>query len=74
MSLDGLIDAAAEVKRLEKQLAEKRKALEVTQKKLANADFVARAPKDVIDQQRASVAELEQQIRVLEETLADLRG
>jgi valyl-tRNA synthetase len=73
VSLKGLIDPAAEVKRLEKQLVEKRKQLEGTQKKLANADFKARAPKEVVEQQEALIGELEKQIGVLEGTIQDLK-
>ena len=40
VSLAGLIDVAAETKRLEKQLAEKRKHLQSAQAKLENANFV----------------------------------
>ena len=74
VSLKGLIDPAAEVTRLEKQLADKRKQLEGTQKKLANPDFKARAPREVVEQQEALVSELEKQIQVLEGTIGDLQA
>jgi valyl-tRNA synthetase len=73
VSLKGLIDPVAEVQRLEKQLGDTRKQLEATQKKLANADFVARAPKEVVEQQQALVGDLEKQIETLEETIRDLK-
>jgi valyl-tRNA synthetase len=73
VSLRGLIDAAAESKRLEKQLVEKRKHLQATQAKLGNPNFVDKAPREVVEQQRATVADLENQIRVLEANLAELR-
>jgi valyl-tRNA synthetase len=73
VSLRGLIDVAAEAKRLEKQLAEKRKHLQGTQAKLANPNFRDRAPREVVEQQCRAVAELQEQIRVLEANLADLR-
>jgi len=73
VSLQGLIDPAAEVKRLEKQLVEKTKQLEGTKKKLGNADFVARAPKEVVEQQQQYVADLEQQIRMIGETIEALK-
>jgi valyl-tRNA synthetase len=73
VSLKGLIDPNAEVQRLEKQLGEKRKQLEATQKKLANADFVARAPKEVVEQQQTLVGDLEKQIETLNGTIVDLR-
>ena len=73
VSLRGLIDPVAEVKRLEKQYGEKTKQLEGTRKKLDNADFKAKAPKEVIEQQERLISDLQQQIRILEETLQDLK-
>jgi valyl-tRNA synthetase len=73
VSLAGLIDVAAEAKRQEKQLAEKTKHLQATRAKLANASFVEKAPPDVVQQQRDLVAELEAQIRAIEENLKELR-
>ncbi|MCS6864602.1 MAG: valine--tRNA ligase [Gemmataceae bacterium] len=72
--LAGLIDPVAEAKRLEKQLADKRKALENTQNKLRNEKFVANAPAEVVQQQREFVAEIEKQIALLEENLKDLQS
>ena len=74
ISLVGLIDPAAEVARLEKQIAEKTKFLEATKAKLANEGFVARAPAEVVQQQRESVAELEGQIAAMKTNLAELRA
>ena len=74
VSLEGLIDPAAEVKRLEKQLADKTKSLEGTDKKLANADFVARAPAEVLTQQRELLSDLTKQIASLKETITELKS
>jgi valyl-tRNA synthetase len=74
VSLVGLIDPAAEVKRLEKQLADKAKQLDGTRKKLANADFVAKAPAEVVASQRELIADLEKQIASIEETVRELKG
>jgi len=73
VSLVGLIDPAQETTRLQKQIAEKRKFLQATQTKLSNEGFVARAPADVVQQQRELVAELESQIAALTANLAELR-
>ena len=51
VSLKGLIDPAAETKRLEKQLADKRKQLQGAQAKLENANFVKNAPPEIVQQQ-----------------------
>jgi valyl-tRNA synthetase len=73
VSLRGLIDLDAEAKRLEKQLAEKRKHLQATLAKLQNESFISKAPAEVVEQQRELVADLENQIRLLEENLRELR-
>jgi valyl-tRNA synthetase len=72
ISLAGLIDVAAEIKRLEKQIAEKTKHLQGTQAKLANKSFVDRAPAEVVEQQRTLVSELEGQIAALQAGLEEL--
>jgi valyl-tRNA synthetase len=72
VSLAGLIDVAAEKKRLEKEIAEKKKSLAGTQSKLGNAGFVAKAPPEVVAQQREQVVELGKQIAALEANLAML--
>jgi valyl-tRNA synthetase len=72
VSLEGLIDVAAEIKRLEKQLAEKRKFLQSIQAKLENANFVAKAPAEVVQQQRDQVVELEKQIATIMANLQEL--
>jgi valyl-tRNA synthetase len=73
VSLVGLIDPAQETARLEKQIAEKRKFLQATQGKLANEGFVARAPAEVVQQQRELIAELESQITALDANLRELQ-
>jgi valyl-tRNA synthetase len=73
ISFQGLIDVAGEIKRLEKQLAEKRKHLAAAEAKLGNASFVAKAPADVVQQQRHLVADLRAQIQALEANMAELR-
>jgi valyl-tRNA synthetase len=72
VSLKGLIDVEAEKKRLEKQRAEKKKYLESAKAKLANEKFLIGAPPEVVQQQRDLVAELESQIKLIEENLRDL--
>lgn len=74
VSLLGLIDVPAEIKRLEKQLVEKRKHLQSTEAKLKNPSFVDKAPADVVQQQRDLVNETENQIRTMEENLRDLQS
>ena len=74
VSLAGLIDVAAEAKRIEKQLEAKRKSLEGTRAKLANEKFVSSAPPEVVQQQRDLLADIEKQIATMEENLKDLQS
>jgi valyl-tRNA synthetase len=71
--LAGLIDVAAEIKRLEKQLAEKDKGLVGIRSKLSNAGFLAKAPADVVAELRESEKTTEQQLVTLRETLGLLK-
>ncbi len=73
VSLKGLIDPAAEVQRLKKQLAEKRKFLQGLQAKLSNDSFVKNAPPEVVQQQRDKVAEAQQQTETLETNIKELQ-
>jgi valyl-tRNA synthetase len=73
VSLQGLIDVPKEIARLEKQLAEKSKHLQGTRNKLGNANFVDRAPPEVVQQQRDLVVELQNQIKAIEENLNELK-
>jgi len=73
VSLQGLIDVDSEIKRLEKQVAEKSKHLQAIQAKLANASFVSKAPPEVVQQQREQAAEAQNQIQVLESNLRELQ-
>ena len=74
VSLKGLIDPAAEVKRLEKQLADKRKQLASAEAKLKNENFVKNAPPEVVEQQKVSVADLQKQIAAIELNISDLKA
>jgi valyl-tRNA synthetase len=73
VSLRGLIDVPKEIQRTEKQLADLQKRLQGARAKLENANFVKNAPAEVVEQQRGLVADLEAQLRALEESLRDLR-
>jgi valyl-tRNA synthetase len=73
VSLSGLIDVSAEIARLEKQLAERRKHLASMQAKLTDSKFVARANPDVVQQTRDQAVDLEKQMQALEGNLRELR-
>jgi valyl-tRNA synthetase len=73
VSLAGLIDRDAEKARLEKLRAEKQKHLQAARAKLSNANFVERAPAEVVQQQRDLVADLQTQIKAIEDNLRELQ-
>jgi valyl-tRNA synthetase len=56
--LAGVIDVAAETARIDKELARIDTDLEGIEKKLSNPNFVARAPVEVVEKDRARAAEL----------------
>jgi valyl-tRNA synthetase len=68
----GVIDVAAERKRLEKDLATARKDADQSRRKLGNADFVAKAPEAVITKTRARLEQAEADIDRLEHQLSTL--
>jgi valyl-tRNA synthetase len=73
VSLSGLIDVAAERKRLDKQREEKVRHLQAARGKLSNSNFVDKAPAEVVQQQRDLVADLQAQIQAIEDNLRDLQ-
>jgi valyl-tRNA synthetase len=73
VSLAGLIDVKSELARLEKQKAEKLRVLQAARAKLANSNFVDRAPPEVVQQEKDRVNDLQSQIQVIEENLRDLQ-
>jgi valyl-tRNA synthetase len=72
--LAGLIDPAAEAKRLEKQIADLTKQLTGMASKLSNESYVKNAPAEVVEETRAKVTELEAQISTLTGNLADVKA
>ncbi|HET7650601.1 MAG TPA: valine--tRNA ligase [Gammaproteobacteria bacterium] len=71
--LAGLIDARAEVARLEKLIERQRQELIRTEAKLGNAKFVDGAPPDVVNGVRARADELRAAIGELEQQAARMR-
>jgi len=65
-------DDDAERKRLEKELADVDKRLTACASKLGNANFVANAKPDVVEAERARLAELEKSKAAVQESLAQL--
>ena len=74
LPLAGIIDLGAEETRLAKEIARLQGEAAKAQAKLGNADFVARAPDDIIEENRERLADALAQIGKLEAALARLRG
>jgi valyl-tRNA synthetase len=72
LSLHGVIDFAAEKARLVKEIAKSKGDAAKFEAKLANADFIARAPEDVVEENREKLAEALARAAKLEEALARL--
>jgi valyl-tRNA synthetase len=70
--LQGLVDLAKERERIERSLRKTLKDLEAVDKKLCNADFIARAPEDLVQRERERLAGLVQAKEKLEAGLARL--
>ena len=74
INLEGLIDPKAELARTEKQILDKQKQLNSLEGRLANADFIAKAPKELVETQKQQVAEWRAQLVSLEEVRQSLVG
>lgn len=72
MPMAELVDIEKERARMEKELANAKKQFDVQNAKLANENFVSRAPKHVVNIEREKKAKLEALIENLEESLKNL--
>ena len=70
--LEGLIDIESERTRLSKELENLKGQLEKLSKKLANADFLANAPADVVSRDRAKKTDFESRVQKLNQNLEQL--
>ncbi|MFO0626817.1 MAG: valine--tRNA ligase [Polyangiales bacterium] len=71
--LAGHLDPAKEGDRLQKDIAKARKESEGIEKRLGNANFIANAPAEVVDKDRARVRELAERVERLGAALETLR-
>jgi len=70
--LTGVIDREAEIERNRKMLAEVQGHLKRCEAKLANQQFLSKAPAEVVELQRKRQRELQEQLRAIEENLRTL--
>jgi valyl-tRNA synthetase len=72
MPLAGLIDIGAEKARITKEIAKAEKEIGGLERKLANADFVAKAPEEVVAEQRTRLTDEQARRSRLVDALAQL--
>jgi valyl-tRNA synthetase len=72
MPLGGLIDVAAEKARIAKDIGKAEKEITMIERKLGNADFLARAPDDVVAEQKLRLADETARHQRLVDALATL--
>lgn len=72
VDLRGLIDVEAEKARLEKDSDKLTKLIAGKEKKLSNANFVERAPAEVVEKERAALTDLQQQLAKTQSALDSL--
>ena len=65
VDLAGHIDVDAEIARDEKEAENLRRQIDAKEKKLANENFVSRAPADVVQKEREGLAALEERLQAL---------
>ncbi len=68
------LDVSAERERLGKEIRKIKGDLERTENKLGNRDFLSRAPKEVVEKEKARQAEMGQMLAKLEESLKQLES
>ncbi|MFA5701747.1 MAG: class I tRNA ligase family protein, partial [Desulfuromonas sp.] len=69
LPLAGLIDVDEEEKRLDKEIAKAKIDVDMFSKKLANEKFVANAPAQVLEKDRAKLAAAQEKMQVLQASL-----
>jgi len=72
LPLEGLVDLPAEKERLAKEIAKLENELETVRKKLANANFVDRAPAAVVEEHRQRERDFNSRLGQLRERVAGL--
>ena len=72
--MEGLLDVASEVSRLEKEIAKVGSSLAFLNKKLQNDDFMSNAPREVVEKERIKFDDLVKKEQKIEENLKLLRS
>ena len=74
LPLSELVDIAAELERIRKEIEKAQNGLRGVEQKLSNEKFVSRAPEAVVNAEREKAAKYKELIAKLEESAAAMRG
>ena len=72
--MNELVDASAEIARLEKDLKKALDDKNFFEKKLSNPGFVAKAPENVLNEQREKLKKVEDKIELINQSISDLKA
>ena len=72
--MDELVDFKAELERLEKEKAAVQKEIAFVSGKLNNANFVAKAPEALVNEQREKLAKYTEKLNMLEESISKIQN
>ena len=67
VGLKGIVDAAKEQERVEREIRKTEKSIAVLEKKLASKGFVERAPAEVVQESKDSLSAMQDRRQVLAE-------
>ncbi|NPV71901.1 MAG: valine--tRNA ligase [Firmicutes bacterium] len=74
LPLKGLIDVDKEIERLRKELGQAKTELEKTGARLANAEFLKKAPREVVEKETEKQRTLDEKVRMLEGRILTISG
>ncbi|MGE4343138.1 MAG: valine--tRNA ligase [Geoalkalibacter sp.] len=74
LPMAGLIDVEEEEKRLAKEIAKAQKDVDFFTKKLSNEKFVANAPSAVLEKDRGKLADAQEKLAILQQSLERVQG
>ena len=72
--LEGLIDPEEEMMRLQKELEDVENDIQIISSKLANEQFISKAPAAVVEKEKVKVSDAESKKAMLEKSIAKLRS
>ena len=72
MPMNELVDFSAELERLKKELSKAQEDKEFFEKKLNNPGFMAKAPQNLVEQQKAGLQKALEKIKMIEESIAEI--